>query len=324
MTKINSVRRAFGLWCAFLAVGTWILPTGTLLLETANAAAAATVGSMESPKLIQLEDVLVPADDGLPGSPSHQVCLRLGIPVATEQDVGFVAEGILSRGLEFAVMSGESDSDFRVQLQLDSRLVLQTVHTTTSEGRSVTVRTMLFSGIASDSDTRMGILGLAISTSVSATVSDAERSATIVLPLGETYHAGIASAFVRQTEALMRESDATGAGNDDQNSDGGGIFCAPACQCECGEDYDVCKRIANGAFWVCLGLTVTAAHAIIMGTCLIGCAAASVAFLPCFYGCAKIVAAGALAKIKDCLIGAGVALTLCELGLSDCLNRCVP
>jgi hypothetical protein len=322
--KIKSPIGFLALWSAFLAAGTWSLPARALVPEVASAATTAVVGSVESPKLIHLDDVLVPNDGGLPGGPDQQVCLRLGIPVATDQDAGFVAEGSLSRGLEFVVMSGESDSGFRVQLQLDSRLVLQTVHTMTSESRNVTVRTMLFSGLASHADKNMGILGLAISTSVSATASEAARSATIVFPLGETYHAGLASAFVRQTEALMRESDATGATNDDQDSDGGGIHCTPACQCECGAGYDACKRIAIGAFWVCLGLTVTAAHAILLGTCLIGCAAASVAFLPCFYGCAKIVAAGAFTKIKDCFIGAGVALTLCELGLSDCLNRCIP
>lgn len=38
--KINSVRRAFGLWCAFLAAGTWILPLGALFTPTRTAIGA--------------------------------------------------------------------------------------------------------------------------------------------------------------------------------------------------------------------------------------------------------------------------------------------
>lgn len=322
--KIKSPVGFMALWSAFLAAGTWMLPMAVLPMGMAHAATAALSENHETSKLIQLEDVLVSADEDLPGGPTQQICLRLGIPVDNQQDAGFVAEGSLRRGLEFAIISGESDSGFRVQVQVDSRLVLQNIHATTQDGRGVMVKTTLFSGTASHGSTRIGVLGLAISTTVSATPGEADRSATIVVPFGETYHAGLASAFVRQTEALMRDSDPTGVGDGDDSVGGGGITCIPACQCQCGVDNDVCERIAKGAFWVCVGLTVTTAHCIILGTCLIGCAAASVAFLPCFFGCAKIVAKHAITQIRHCLVGASAAFALCDLGLSDCLNGCSP
>ena len=322
--KIKSPIGFLVLWSAFLAVGTWILPTRAFAHPTAHVTTSMKVGPPDSPKLIYLEDVLLSGDDDLHGDPVHQICLRLGIPLAKEESIGFVGQGGLSRGLEFAVMSGEADSGFHIGLQLDARLELQTIRTTTQEGRSVVVRMMLFSGVVSHADMRLGVLGLALSTSVSASVSDPSHSATIMLPLGETSHAGIASAFVRQTETLLQNAGATNSWDDDQNAADGGIECMPECQCQCGIRADVCRRIAVRAFWVCIGLTLTTAHAILLGTCLIGCAATSAAFLPCFYGCARLVAAAALQKMKHCVVGSGAAFLACDLGLSDCLNGCSP
>ena len=47
MTKINSVRRAFGLWCAFLAAGTWVLPMGVVVGPSSRATAAPLVAIPE-------------------------------------------------------------------------------------------------------------------------------------------------------------------------------------------------------------------------------------------------------------------------------------
>ena len=46
MTKINSVRRAFGLWCAFLAAGTWIQP---IAVSAASSAPARVFPSVRVP-----------------------------------------------------------------------------------------------------------------------------------------------------------------------------------------------------------------------------------------------------------------------------------
>jgi hypothetical protein len=320
--KIKSPKGLLALWTAFLAAGTWILPTAALTVGAVHSADAAPVASTDSPRLIYLDDVLVQPDERAGGNAIQQICDRLGVPVAANDGAGLVAEGSLSRGLDFTVMSGEADTGFRLQFQLDSRLVLHSRDAALEGGRKVSVRTMLFSGSAAHGSRRIGVLGLAIITSVAALPNNPARSATIVLPLGETWHAGLASAFVRQTEALLREASSGDSADGSQDSGGGGIECHPACQCQCGREFDACKRIAMGAFWVCVGAAVVLADAIILGACLIGCAAANVAFAPCFFGCARIVAGAALAKIKECFAACGAMFLACELGLSGCIRTC--
>lgn len=325
--KIKSARGLLALWSAFLAAGTWMLPMSTLFVPSSGGAhaLAAVNDSGESSKLISLSDVLVDdlVGDQISDAASRGVLDRLGVPVAVDQPFGLISTGRLGKGLDFNVMFGSAESGFSVGLQVDSMTQLHRVDASATSisgaARPVTATALLFSGSFVRAGKRVGALGLASVISLPATQTEPERSVTQVLPLGEVWHLGLASAFVNQTAGMIQGSG-DASGNDAPG--GGGIACMPECYCACSRATEWCNRAAILAFLACVANAMTWTSVAAVGTCLACCAFATVGFLPCVWGCVELFGSALFVAVKACLMTLTGALLTCQVAGIVCNAGC--
>ena len=310
MTKINSVRRAFGLWCAFLATGTWVIPPSALLLATRPAEASHSTDASSASEL-WLGTEIAQAWEGATGrayNPASELIL--------------FTEGSPDLPVRVGIFAATGDAYLEVEnstvdwlplgfVELDALTATDSSpHPTfaTGEYATIAVTPRLVVGSTMVGGRAPGhFLGMSLTIDASPSASGESSEAarvSVFLPMYSFASVDLALA------ALDRADSAIETGGSDHSSGGSGIQCinpdwvghngVQCCEWKTLWDDELaeCERKFWNDFWSCWTL---AAGLVLVAT--VGCIASKCKWMPpipphfrvsCMTGCLVFVGGGGL------------------------------